>query len=75
MKVSSAAVRGVSMMYATIVGNELASESVMMAPLADQVKISICPYVSSRMQGTVSLLASASTWLSGREQRQEMEVP
>lgn len=41
MKVAGALVRGVSMMYATTVGPALAMASVMMAPEADQVKISI----------------------------------
>lgn len=47
IKVAGAVVRGVSMMYATTVGNEAAIASVMMAPDADQVNISICPGVSS----------------------------
>lgn len=42
-------VRGVSMMYATTVGRELAMASVMIAPEADHVKISICPGVSTSM--------------------------
>lgn len=46
MKVAGAVVRGVSMIYATTVGNEEAMASVMMAPEADQVNISICPGVS-----------------------------
>jgi hypothetical protein len=46
MKVAGALVRGVSMMYATTVGREEATASVMIAPEADQVKISICPGVS-----------------------------
>ena len=41
MKVAGAVVRGVSMMYATTVGNVDATASVMIAPEADQVKISI----------------------------------
>lgn len=49
MKVAGAVVRGVSMTYATHVGNEDAIASVMMAPDADHVKISICPGVSTRM--------------------------
>lgn len=47
INVAGAVVRGVSMMYATTVGKEDATASVMMAPEADQVKISICPGVSS----------------------------
>lgn len=47
MNVAGAAVRGVSIMYATTVGNEDATASVMMAPEADHVNISICPGVSS----------------------------
>lgn len=46
MKVAGAVVRGVSIIYATTVGREDAIASVMMAPEADQVKISICPGVS-----------------------------
>ena len=46
MKVAGAVVRGVSMIYATTVGNEEATASVMIAPDADQVKISIWPGVS-----------------------------
>ena len=34
------------MMYATTVGSDDATASVMIAPEADQVKISICPGVS-----------------------------
>jgi hypothetical protein len=49
MKVAGATVRGVSMMYATTVGKVEAIASVMMAPEADHVKISICPGVSTRM--------------------------
>ena len=41
MKVCGAAERGVSMTNATTVGKEDAKASVMMAPEADQVKISI----------------------------------
>jgi hypothetical protein len=37
------------MMYARTVGRELAIASVMIAPEADQVKISICPGVSTRI--------------------------
>ena len=48
MKVVGEVVRGVSMMYATTVGRELAMASVMIAPDADHVKISICPGVSTR---------------------------
>jgi hypothetical protein len=55
MNVAGALVRGVSMMYATTVGNDDAIASVMIAPDADHVKISICPGVS-RM-----------TWLQRRE--------
>jgi hypothetical protein len=46
MKVAGAVVRGVSIIYATTVGRDDATASVMMAPEADQVKISICPGVS-----------------------------
>lgn len=49
MNVAGAVVRGVSMIYAMTVGNDEAIASVMMAPEADQVKISICPGVSTRM--------------------------
>jgi hypothetical protein len=49
MNVAGAAVRGVSTMYATHVGSAEATASVMMAPEADQVKISICPGVSTMM--------------------------
>jgi hypothetical protein len=49
MNVAGAVVRGVSMMYATTVGREEAMASVMMAPEADQVNISICPGVSTRI--------------------------
>ena len=41
MKVAGAVVLGVSMIYATTVGNEEAIASVMIAPDADHVKISI----------------------------------
>jgi hypothetical protein len=41
INVAGAVVRGVSMIYATTVGYVAASVSVMMAPEADQVKISI----------------------------------
>ena len=41
MNVAGDVVRGVSMMYATRVGSEEATASVMIAPDADQVKISI----------------------------------
>ena len=46
MKVAGAVVLGVSMIYATTVGRDDATASVMIAPDADQVKISICPGVS-----------------------------
>ena len=46
INVAGALVRGVSMIYATTVGKDEAIASVMMAPDADQVKISICPGVS-----------------------------
>lgn len=49
MNVAGAVVRGVSMTYATTVGNEEATASVMMEPEADHVKISIWPGVSTRM--------------------------
>ena len=41
MNVTGAVVRGVSITYATTVGSAEAMESVMIAPEADQVKISI----------------------------------
>ena len=41
MNVAGAVVRGVSMIYATTVGREEAMASVIIAPEADQVKISI----------------------------------
>ena len=41
MNVAGAVVRGVSMMYATTVGKDDATASVMIAPDADHVKISI----------------------------------
>lgn len=47
MKVAGAVVRGVSIIYATTVGRDAAIASVMIAPEADQVKISIWPGVSS----------------------------
>jgi hypothetical protein len=40
MKVAGAAVRDVSIIYATTVGNDEATASVMMAPDADHVTIS-----------------------------------
>ena len=46
MNVAGAVVRGVSMMYATTVGRDEATVSVMIAPEADQVNISIWPGVS-----------------------------
>lgn len=49
INVTGLVVRGVSMTYATTVGTALASASVMMAPEADQVKISIWPGVSRRI--------------------------
>jgi hypothetical protein len=47
MNVAGAVVFGVSMMYATTVGSADAIASVMIAPDADQVNISIWPGVSS----------------------------
>jgi len=41
MNVAGAVVRGVSIMYATTAGKEEAIASVIIAPEADQVKISI----------------------------------
>jgi hypothetical protein len=41
MKVAGEVVRGVSIIYATTVGSEEATESVIIAPEADQVNISI----------------------------------
>ena len=49
MNVAGADVRGVSMIYATTVGKADATASVIIAPDADQVNISICPGVSSMM--------------------------
>ena len=49
MKVWGCKQRGVSSTKATQVGKVLAKASVMMAPLADQVKISIWPGVSTTM--------------------------
>lgn len=49
INVAGALVRGVSIIYATTVGKDEAIASVMMAPDADQVKISICPGVSKMM--------------------------
>ena len=49
MKVWGAAERAVSTTYAIMVGNVDASASVMIAPDADHVKISICPGVSTRI--------------------------
>jgi hypothetical protein len=49
MNVAGAVVRGVSMTYATTVGNDEATASVIMEPDADHVKISIWPGVSTRM--------------------------
>ena len=46
MYVAGAAVRGVSMTYATTAGKAEAMASVIIAPDADQVKISIWPGVS-----------------------------
>lgn len=46
MNVAGATVRGVSTMYATTVGSADATASVIIAPDADQVKISIWPGVS-----------------------------
>ncbi len=54
------------MMYATTVGRELAMASVMMAPEADQVKISICPGVSTSIYLRVSHQHSrkgAKSWI------------
>jgi hypothetical protein len=49
MNVLGDVVLGVSITYATQVGMELAMDSVMIDPEADQVKISIWPGVSRRM--------------------------
>ena len=46
MNVAGAVVLGVSITYATTVGKEEATASVIIAPDADQVNISICPGVS-----------------------------
>jgi hypothetical protein len=47
IKVAGAVVRGVSITYAITVGREEATASVIMAPDADQVNISIWPGVST----------------------------
>jgi len=47
MKVLGLLQRGVSTTYTTTVGRDDANASVMMAPDADHVNISICPGVSS----------------------------
>lgn len=47
MNVAGAVVRGVSMIYAITVGSVEATASVIIAPEADQVNISIWPGVSS----------------------------
>ena len=57
MNVAGLVVRGVSMMYATTVGSVEAMASVMIAPEADQVKISIWPGVSTRTWLDNQLLA------------------
>lgn len=49
MNVAGAAVRGVSTIYAITVGNAEATASVIIAPEADHVKISIWPGVSRIM--------------------------
>ena len=49
MKVAGAVDRAVSTIYATTVGNDDATASVIIAPDADQVNISICPGVSRTM--------------------------
>lgn len=49
IKVAGAVVLGVSIIYATTAGRDDATASVMIAPEADQVKISICPGVSRMM--------------------------
>ena len=49
MKPCGFCARGVSTTYRTHVGNALAKDSVTMAPLADHVKISIWPGVSTKM--------------------------
>ena len=63
MNVAGAVVRGVSMMYATTVGKVEATASVMMAPDADQVNISICPGVSRMkwLHGVSLFLAQPAT--------------
>ena len=62
MKVAGAVVRGVSMMYATTVGRLEAMASVMMDPEADQVKISICPGVSTSIYLTRCQLIGQQLW-------------
>ena len=65
MNVCGAAERGVSMTNATTVGKEDAKASVMMAPEADQVKISIWPGVSATMNagcGSRFFSHSLMTW-------------
>jgi hypothetical protein len=49
MKVAGAVVLGVSITYATTAGSDDAIASVIIAPEADHVKISICPGVSRMM--------------------------
>ena len=63
MNVAGAVVRGVSIMYATTVGKVEATASVMMAPDADQVNISICPGVSRMkwLHGVSLFLAQPAT--------------
>ena len=46
MNVAGEAALGVSIIYATTAGKDAATASVMIAPDADQVNISICPGVS-----------------------------
>ena len=48
IKVTGLTQRAVSMTYATTVGNDDASDSVMIAPDADHVNTSICPGVSNK---------------------------
>ena len=66
MKVCGCAQRGVSTTNATMVGNADASASVMIAPDALQVKISICPGVSATMKrgtGSRGFSHSATTYI------------
>jgi hypothetical protein len=64
MNVCGDAQRGVSTTYATSVGNEDASSSVTMAPLALHVKISIWPGVSTMMCSSGGSRGRSSRWMT-----------